>query len=167
MLRYITRLVSKDLSLVHSMITLGSCTMKLNSTSEMVPVTWPEFGQIHPFAPRAQWDGYAELFRTLEAWLCEATGFAAMSLQPNAGSQGEYAGMLVIRAYHEHRGEAHRDVCLIPTSAHGTNPATAVIAGMKVVPVGCDDDGNIDLADLAAKAEANAANLGALMITYP
>jgi glycine dehydrogenase len=167
MLRYITRLVSKDLSLVHSMITLGSCTMKLNATSEMLPVTWPEFGQIHPFAPRAQWDGYAELFRTLEAWLCEATGFAAMSLQPNAGSQGEYAGMLVIRAYHEHRGEAHRDVCLIPTSAHGTNPATAVIAGMRVVPVGCDDQGNIDLVDLAAKAEANAANLGALMITYP
>ncbi|MFM7134842.1 MAG: aminomethyl-transferring glycine dehydrogenase, partial [Planctomycetota bacterium] len=167
MLRYINRLVSKDLSLVHSMITLGSCTMKLNATSEMISVTWPEFGQIHPFAPRDQWQGYAEVFRTLEAWLCEATGFAAMSLQPNAGSQGEYAGMLVIRAYHEHRGEAHRDVCLIPTSAHGTNPATAVIAGMKVVPVACDDDGNIDMADLAKKAEENAANLGALMITYP
>ena len=167
MLRYINKLVSRDLSLVHSMITLGSCTMKLNSTSEMIPVTWPEFGQIHPFAPREQWKGYAEMFRTLENWLCEATGFAAMSLQPNAGSQGEYAGMLVIRAYHEHRGEAHRDVCLIPTSAHGTNPATAVIAGMKVVPIGCDADGNIDLADLAKKAEEHSKNLGALMITYP
>ncbi|MFZ9916220.1 MAG: beta-eliminating lyase-related protein, partial [Phycisphaerales bacterium] len=167
MLRYINKLVSKDLSLVHSMITLGSCTMKLNATSEMIPVTWPEFGQIHPFAPRDQWQGYAEMFRTLEAWLCEATGFAAMSLQPNAGSQGEYAGMLVIRAYHEHRGEAHRDVCLIPTSAHGTNPATAVMAGMKVVPVECDADGNIDMADLAKKAEEHSKNLGALMITYP
>ena len=167
MLRYINKLVSKDLSLVHSMITLGSCTMKLNSTSEMIPVTWPEFGQIHPFAPREQWLGYAEMFRTLEAWLCEATGFAAMSLQPNAGSQGEYAGMLVIRAYHEHRGEAHRDVCLIPTSAHGTNPATAVVAGMTVVPIECDCEGNIDLADLRKKAEANSKNLGALMITYP
>ena len=167
MLRYINRLVSKDLSLVHSMITLGSCTMKLNSTSEMIPVTWPEFGQIHPFAPRDQWQGYAEVFRTLEAWLCEATGFAAMSLQPNAGSQGEYAGMLVIRAYHEHRGEAHRDVCLIPTSAHGTNPATAVMAGMKVVAIECDGDGNIDMADLAKKAEEHSKNLGALMITYP
>ena len=147
MLRYINRLVSKDLSLVHSMITLGSCTMKLNSTSEMIPVTWPEFGQIHPFAPREQWQGYAEMFRTLEAWLCEATGFAAMSLQPNAGSQGEYAGMLVIRAYHEHRGEAHRD--------------------MKVVAIECDAEGNIDLADLARKAEEHSKNLGALMITYP
>ena len=167
MLRYINKLVSKDLSLVHSMITLGSCTMKLNATSEMIPVTWPEFGQIHPFAPRDQWQGYAEMFRTLENWLCEATGFAAMSLQPNAGSQGEYAGMLVIRAYHEHRGEAHRDVCLIPTSAHGTNPATAVMAGMKVVAIECDGDGNIDLADLARKAEEHSKNLGALMITYP
>ncbi len=167
MLRYINKLVSKDLSLVHSMITLGSCTMKLNATSEMIPVTWPEFGQIHPFAPRDQWQGYAEMFRTLENWLCEVTGFAGMCLQPNAGSQGEYAGLLVIRAYHEHRGEAHRDICLIPTSAHGTNPATAVVAGMKVVPVGCDAEGNIDLADLAAKASEHAKNLGALMITYP
>ncbi len=167
MLRYINRLASKDLSLVHSMITLGSCTMKLNSTSEMIPVTWPEFGQIHPFAPREQWNGYAEMFRTLENWLCEITGFAGMSLQPNAGSQGEYAGLLVIRAYHEHRGEAHRDVCIIPTSAHGTNPASAVVAGMKVIAIGCDSQGNIDLADLAAKAKEHAKNLGALMITYP
>ncbi len=167
MLRYINKLASKDLSLVHSMITLGSCTMKLNSTSEMIPVTWPEFGQIHPFAPREQWTGYAEMFRTLENWLCEITGFAGMSLQPNAGSQGEYAGLLVIRAYHEHRGEAHRDVCIIPVSAHGTNPATAVVAGMKVVPVGCDSEGNIDLADLEAKASLHAANLAACMITYP
>ena len=166
-LRYINKLVSKDLSLVHSMITLGSCTMKLNATSEMIPVTWPEFGQIHPFAPREQWKGYAELFRTLENWLCEITGFAGMSLQPNAGSQGEYAGLLVIRAYHEHRGEAHRDVCIIPVSAHGTNPATAVVAGMKVVPVGCDAEGNIDLVDLEAKTTLHAANLAACMITYP
>ena len=167
MLRYINRLASKDLSLVHSMITLGSCTMKLNATSEMIPVTWPEFGQIHPFAPRDQWQGYAEIFRTLENWLCELTGFTGMSLQPNAGSQGEYAGLLVIRAYHEHRGEAHRDVCLIPTSAHGTNPATAVVAGMKVVAVACDSDGNIDLADLDAKAKLHATTLCACMITYP
>lgn len=167
LLRYIHRLVSKDLSLVHSMITLGSCTMKLNATSEMVPVTWPEFGQMHPFAPAEQWRGYAELFRSLESWLCEITGFAAISLQPNAGSQGEYAGLLVIRAYHEHRGEAHRDVCLIPVSAHGTNPASAVVAGMKVVPVGCDADGNIDVQDLEAKASANASALAACMITYP
>ena len=167
LLRYIHRLVAKDLSLVHSMITLGSCTMKLNATSEMVPVTWPEFGQLHPFAPAEQWRGYAELFRSLESWLCEITGYAAISLQPNAGSQGEYAGLLVIRAYHEHRGEAHRDVCLIPVSAHGTNPASAVVAGMKVVPVGCDADGNIDVQDLEAKATAHAGALAACMITYP
>lgn len=167
LLRYIHRLVSKDLSLVHSMITLGSCTMKLNATSEMVPVTWPEFGQLHPFAPADQWRGYAELFRSLESWLCEITGFAAISLQPNAGSQGEYAGLLVIRAYHEHRGEAHRDVCLIPVSAHGTNPASAVVAGMKVVPVGCDAEGNIDVQDLETKAAAHASALAACMITYP
>jgi glycine dehydrogenase len=167
LLRYIHRLVSKDLSLVHSMITLGSCTMKLNATSEMVPVTWPEFGQMHPFAPAEQWRGYAELFRSLESWLCEITGYAAISLQPNAGSQGEYAGLLVIRAYHEHRGEAHRDVCLIPVSAHGTNPASAVVAGMKVVPVACDAEGNIDVRDLEAKAAAHASALAACMITYP
>ena len=167
MLRYIHRLASKDLSMVHSMITLGSCTMKLNATSEMIPVTWPEFGQMHPFAPREQWLGYAELFRTLESWLCEATGFAAMSLQPNAGSQGEYAGLLVIRAYHEHRGDLQRDVCLIPVSAHGTNPASAVVAGMRVIPVACDSAGNIDLVDLGKRAEEHAAQLGAFMITYP
>ena len=167
MLRYIHRLVSKDLSMVHSMITLGSCTMKLNATSEMIPVTWPEFGQMHPFAPREQWLGYAELFRTLEAWLCEATGFAAMSLQPNAGSQGEYAGLLVIRAYHESRGEKERDICLIPVSAHGTNPASAVVAGMRVIPVACDGAGNIDLVDLAKRAQEHAAQLAAFMITYP
>jgi glycine dehydrogenase len=167
MLRYINRLASKDLSLVHSMITLGSCTMKLNATSEMIPVTWPEFGQMHPFAPRDQWLGYAEVFRTLENWLCEITGFPGMCLQPNAGSQGEYAGLLVIREYHAHRGEPNRDICLIPTSAHGTNPATAVVAGMRVVPIGCDNDGHIDIADLTAKATEHAPNLGALMITYP
>ncbi|MSR45030.1 MAG: glycine dehydrogenase (aminomethyl-transferring) [Phycisphaerales bacterium] len=167
MLRYINRLVSKDLSLVHSMITLGSCTMKLNATSEMIPVTWREFGQMHPFAPREQWLGYAEMFRTLENWLCELTGFAAMSLQPNAGSQGEFAGLLVIRAYHEHRGEGARDVCLIPVSAHGTNPASAVVAGMRVVAVACDRDGNIDLVDLEAKATEHASALAACMITYP
>ncbi len=167
MLRYINRLASKDLSLVHSMITLGSCTMKLNATSEMIPVTWPQFGQIHPFAPREQWQGFAEVFRTLEHWLCELTGFAGMSLQPNAGSQGEYAGLLVIRAYHEHRGDRSRTICLIPVSAHGTNPASAVVAGMTVVPVACDADGNIDLRDLEAKATLHSANLAACMITYP
>ncbi|MFM9144223.1 MAG: aminotransferase class V-fold PLP-dependent enzyme, partial [Phycisphaerales bacterium] len=167
MLRYLWRLQGKDLSLVHSMIPLGSCTMKLNSTSEMIPVTWPGFGKLHPFAPAEQWKGYAELFRTLEQWLCEVTGFAAVSLQPNAGSQGEYAGLMVIRAYHHHRGEAHRDVCLIPVSAHGTNPASASVAGMRVVPVDCDAQGNVDLADLSSKAEAHAKVLACCMITYP
>jgi glycine dehydrogenase len=141
--------------------------MKLNATSEMIPVTWPEFGRIHPFAPREQWQGYAEMFASLERWLCEITGFAAVSLQPNAGSQGEYAGMLVIRAYHDHRGDTHRDVCLIPESAHGTNPATAVVAGMRVVPVRCDEQGYIDVADLREKAKANADRLAAVMVTYP
>ena len=167
LLRYIKRLESRDLSLCHSMIPLGSCTMKLNSTSEMVPVTWAEFGNIHPFAPADQWKGYATMFRQLEDWLKEVTGFTAMSLQPNAGSQGEYAGLMVIRAYHEHRGEANRTVCLIPESAHGTNPASAVVAGMTVVPVGCLPNGEIDLADLKAKATEHAANLAAVMITYP
>ncbi len=167
MLRYIKRLETKDLSLVHSMISLGSCTMKLNATSEMFPVTWPEFGRLHPFAPTDQTKGYAELFTQLEAWLSEITGFAAVSLQPNAGSQGEYAGLLVIRAYHESRGEGHRNVCLIPTSAHGTNPASAAMCNFKVVPVACDANGNIDVADLKAKAAEHAANLAALMITYP
>ena len=167
MLRYIKRLELKDLSLVHSMISLGSCTMKLNATSEMFPVTWPEFGALHPFVPADQAKGYAKLFAQLEKWLSEITGFAAVSLQPNAGSQGEYAGLLVIRAYHESRGEGHRNICLIPTSAHGTNPASAAMCGMQVVPVACDANGNIDVADLKAKAEQHAANLAALMVTYP
>jgi len=167
MLRYIKRLENRDLSLAHSMIALGSCTMKLNGTSEMIPVTWPEFGRMHPFAPAEQTAGYAEMFASLEKWLCEITGFDACSLQPNAGSQGEYAGLLAIRAYHDSRKQGHRDVCLIPTSAHGTNPASAVIAGLRVVPVACDERGNIDLADLEAQAKEHAANLAALMVTYP
>jgi len=167
MLRYIRRLEAKDLSLCHSMISLGSCTMKLNATSEMLPVTWPEFGRMHPFAPAEQTKGYARLFQDLEQWLAEITGFAAISLQPNAGSQGEYAGLLVIRAYHESRNEGHRHICLIPTSAHGTNPASAAMCGYQVVPVACDPNGNIDVADLQAKAKEHAANLAALMITYP
>lgn len=167
MLRYIKRLENKDLSLVHSMISLGSCTMKLNATTEMIPVTWPEFGNIHPFAPREQAKGYTELFADLEKWLCEITGFAAVSLQPNSGAQGEYSGLMVIKAYHESRGDHHRDVTLIPSSAHGTNPASAVMAGMKAVIVKCDEQGNIDLEDLKAKAEAHRENLAALMVTYP
>ncbi|HKX45712.1 MAG TPA: aminomethyl-transferring glycine dehydrogenase subunit GcvPB, partial [Planctomycetota bacterium] len=167
LLRYVHRLEAKDLSLVHSMIPLGSCTMKLNATSEMLPVTWPELGALHPFAPADQTQGYRELFERLEARLCEITGFAAVSLQPNAGSQGEYAGLLAIRAYHRARGQGHRTACLIPTSAHGTNPASAVLAGMRVVAVRCDERGNIDVDDLRAKADEHAADLGALMITYP
>jgi glycine dehydrogenase len=167
MLRYIKRLESRDLSLTASMIPLGSCTMKLNAAAEMFPVSWPEFGKIHPFAPIKQTRGYQKMFEQLETWLAEITGFAGISLQPNAGSQGEYAGLLVIRAYHESRGDAHRNVCLIPTSAHGTNPASAVMAGMKVVAVACDTNGNIDVADLRAKAEAHQADLSCLMITYP
>jgi glycine dehydrogenase len=167
LLRYMYRLQMKDLSLATAMIPLGSCTMKLNATSEMIPVTWPEFGQIHPFAPLEQARGYQIMFRQLEEWLAEITGFTGISLQPNAGSQGEYAGLLVIRQYHEQRGEGHRTVCLIPESAHGTNPASAVMSGMKVVPVACDDDGNIDMADLKAKAEKHSHNLSALMVTYP
>jgi glycine dehydrogenase len=167
MLRYIQQLQSRDLSLTHSMIPLGSCTMKLNATSEMIPVTWPQFGHMHPFAPREQWDGYATIFQQLETWLAEVTGFTAVSLQPNAGSQGEYAGLLVIKAYHEHHGNAHRDVCLIPESAHGTNPASAVIAGMKVVPVKVNEQGAIVFADLKAKAEQHADTLSCAMITYP
>ncbi len=167
MLRYIQQLQSRDLSLTHSMIPLGSCTMKLNATSEMIPVTWPQFGNMHPFAPREQWEGYAEIFAQLEAWLAEITGFSAVSLQPNAGSQGEYAGLLVIKAYHEHHGNAHRDVCLIPESAHGTNPASAVIAGMKVVPVKVNEQGAIVFSDLKAKAEQHADTLSCAMITYP
>jgi glycine dehydrogenase len=167
MLRYLKRLENRDLSLTTSMIPLGSCTMKLNATAEMYPVTWPEIGKLHPFAPVDQAKGYAELFDRLEKALCEITGFAAVSLQPNAGSQGEYAGLLVIHKYHQSRGDTHRDVCLIPQSAHGTNPASAVMAGMKVVVVKTDPNGNIDVADLEKQAKANAANLSALMVTYP
>lgn len=165
--RYVRRLEAKDLSLVHSMIALGSCTMKLNAAAEMFPVTWPEVGALHPFAPRAQAKGYAALFERLERALAEITGFHAVSLQPNAGSQGEYSGLLVIRAYHHSRGERHRTVCLIPQSAHGTNPASAVMAGMQVVVVKTDANGNIDVADLRAKAEEHRDNLAALMVTYP
>jgi glycine dehydrogenase len=167
MLRYLKSLENKDLSLAHSMIPLGSCTMKLNATTEMIPVTWPEFGEIHPFAPQEQAEGYRQLVHELSAWLCEITGFAAMSLQPNSGAQGEYAGLMVIRAYHESRGESHRNVALIPASAHGTNPASAVMAGMKVVVTKTDENGNIDVADLRAKAEAHASDLACLMVTYP
>ncbi|GAC1655446.1 MAG: aminomethyl-transferring glycine dehydrogenase [Gemmatimonadaceae bacterium] len=167
LMRYLKRLESKDLSLTTSMIPLGSCTMKLNATAEMIPITWPEFSDIHPFAPREQAEGYRLLFKRLEEALTEITGFAAVSLQPNAGSQGEYAGLLVVRRYHESRGESHRTVCLIPQSAHGTNPASAVMAGMKVVVTKTDARGNIDVGDLRAKAEAHKANLAALMVTYP
>jgi glycine dehydrogenase len=167
MLRYLHRLQAKDLSLVHSMIPLGSCTMKLNATVEMLPVTWPEFSRLHPFAPPEQSKGYQELFHQLETWLAEITGFAAVSLQPNAGSQGEYAGLMVIRAYHHSQGEFHRDVCLIPVSAHGTNPASAAMVGMTVVPVACDRQGNVDVADLEAKAVQYRDRLAALMLTYP
>jgi glycine dehydrogenase len=167
MLRYMHALQSKDFSLVHGMIPLGSCTMKLNATSEMIPVTWPEFGKLHPFAPTAQAAGYTAMFEELERDLADITGFAAVSLQPNAGSQGEYAGLLVIRQYHLARGEAHRDVCLIPQSAHGTNPASAVMAGMRVVVVKTDVNGNIDVDDLQAKAVQHSHELAALMVTYP
>jgi glycine dehydrogenase len=167
LLRYIHRLQSKDLSLTTSMIPLGSCTMKLNATSEMLPVTWVEFANIHPFAPLEQTQGYQILFQQLETWLAEITGFAGVSLQPNAGSQGEYAGLLTIREYHQHRGQTNRHICLIPTSAHGTNPASAVMAGMKVVTVNCDREGNIDVEDLKAKAEKHQHELAALMVTYP
>lgn len=167
MLRYIKRLENKDLSLVHSMISLGSCTMKLNATAEMIPLTWPEFAQIHPFAPREQAEGYAQLFDALNALLSEITGFAAMSFQPNSGAQGEYAGLMTIRAYHKSRGEEHRDVALIPASAHGTNPASAVMAGMEVVVVKTDTHGNISSEDLQEKAEAYKERLSCLMITYP
>ena len=167
MLRYLKKLESRDLSLTTSMIPLGSCTMKLNATAEMFPISWPEIAKLHPFAPTEQAAGYLEIFRQLEDWLAEITGFAAVSLQPNAGSQGEFAGLLAIREYHASRGEAHRNICLIPTSAHGTNPASAIMAGFKVVSVACLKDGDIDLADLRAKADEHARDLAALMVTYP
>jgi glycine dehydrogenase len=167
MLRYLRRLADYDVALDRSMIPLGSCTMKLNATTEMEPVTWPEFAKIHPFAPAEQAAGYAQIIADLERWLAEVTGYDAVSLQPNAGSQGEFAGLLAIRAWHRDRGEAHRDVCLIPSSAHGTNAASAVMAGMRVVVVACDVQGNVDLADLRAKIDAHGAALAALMVTYP
>jgi glycine dehydrogenase len=167
MLRYIRRLSDKDLALDRSMIPLGSCTMKLNATSEMIPITWPEFASIHPFAPHDQLQGYKELDEQLRAWLCQATGYAGISLQPNAGSQGEYAGLLVIKAYHADHGQGHRNICLIPSSAHGTNPASAQMVGMTVVVTACDAQGNVDMADLQAKCEQHSANLAAVMITYP
>ncbi|MEO0969168.1 MAG: aminomethyl-transferring glycine dehydrogenase [Cyanobacteria bacterium J06639_18] len=167
LLRYLHKLETKDLSLTTSMIPLGSCTMKLNATAEMIPVTWAEFGNIHPFAPQTQTRGYQVLFAQLEEWLAEITGFAGISLQPNSGAQGEYSGLLAIRQYHESRGESHRKICLIPTSAHGTNPASAVMCGMKVVAIACDSEGNIDVTDLKTKAEKHSEELAALMITYP
>jgi glycine dehydrogenase len=167
MLRYIKRLESKDLALNESMIALGSCTMKLNATSEMMPLSWPEVSSLHPFVPADQSAGYREMLGLLEGWLAECTGFAAVSLQPNAGSQGEYAGLLAIHHYHRSRGEGHRNICLIPVSAHGTNPASAVMAGMKVIGVKCDDSGNIDVADLRARADEHSENLSCLMVTYP
>ncbi len=167
LLRYLRRLQDKDIALDRSMIPLGSCTMKLNATTEMEPITWPEFAGLHPYAPSDQAEGYLELIRELERWLAEVTGYDAVSIQPNAGSQGEFAGLLAIRAYHRARGEAGREVCLIPSSAHGTNAASAVMAGMKVVVVACDDDGNVDLGDLEAKIEAHRDRLAAIMVTYP
>jgi glycine dehydrogenase len=167
LLRYMRKLSDRDLALDRAMIPLGSCTMKLNATTEMIPLTWPEFGQLHPFAPREQAEGYHALFARLEKWLCDITGYDAISLQPNSGAQGEYAGLLAIRGYHASRGEGHRNVCLIPSSAHGTNPASAHMAGMGVVVVACDARGDVDVADLRAKAEQHAKNLAAVMITYP
>jgi glycine dehydrogenase len=167
MLRYLRMLADKDVALDRSMIPLGSCTMKLNATSEMIPVSWREFAHIHPLAPAEQWRGYREMIAQLDERLAKATGYAAVSIQPNAGSQGEYAGLLIIRRWHESRGEAHRNVCLIPSSAHGTNPASAQMAGMRVVVVGCDTAGNVDLADLELKAAQHAKDLAAIMVTYP
>ena len=167
MLRYLKKLENRDLSLAHAMIPLGSCTMKLNATSEMIPLTWPEFAEIHPFAPVEQGAGYQEIIRELEADLCACTGFSGMSLQPNSGAQGELTGLLVIMAYHAHRGDHGRNICLIPSSAHGTNPASAVMAGLKVVVVKCDERGNVDLSDLTEKAVQYKDQLAALMITYP
>ncbi len=167
LLRYINCLVSRDFSLVHGMIPLGSCTMKLNATSELLPISWQEFSSLHPFLPLEQAEGYQHLIKDLEEWLAVLTGFAGTSLQPNAGSQGEFAGLLVINAWHQSRGDEHRNICLIPTSAHGTNPASSVMAGMRVVPVACDQEGNVDFEDLRAKAEKYSSSLAALMVTYP
>jgi glycine dehydrogenase len=167
LLRYMRKLSDRDLALDRAMIPLGSCTMKLNATSEMIPLTWPEFGALHPFAPREQALGYHALFERLERWLCDITGYDAISLQPNSGAQGEYAGLLAIRSYHAARGESHRKICLIPSSAHGTNPASASMAGMEVVVVACDARGDVDVDDLRAKAEKHSKDLAAIMITYP
>lgn len=167
MLRYLKKLENKDLSLVHSMISLGSCTMKLNATSEMIPLTWPEFGKLHPFAPKEQAQGYHKLFNNLEKQLKAITGFSAVSLQPNSGAQGEFSGLMAIRAYHKHRDEGHRNITIVPDSAHGTNPASAVMAGMEVVVTECDEHGSIDLDDLRQKVEAHKDNLASLMVTYP
>lgn len=167
MMRYIKRLENKDLSLTHSMISLGSCTMKLNAASEMIPVSWELWSNIHPFAPIGQAQGYQHILDELSRYLCEITGFSACSLQPNSGAQGEYAGLMIIRAYHHARGESHRNIALIPSSAHGTNPASAVMAGMEVVVTACDERGNIDLGDLREKADKYADRLACLMVTYP
>ena len=167
MLRYIKRLESKDLSLTYGMIPLGSCTMKLNATTELAPLSWPEFSAIHPYVPEKQVQGYLEIIKELEDALSKTTGFFATSVQPNSGAQGEYAGLMVIRAYHEERGDFNRNVALIPTSAHGTNPASASMADMKIVLVKCDEAGNIDVADLKAKAELHQKDLSCLMVTYP
>ena len=167
MLRYLKRLQNKDLALDHSMISLGSCTMKLNATSEMIPITWPEFGDLHPFAPLDQAQGHLEMIAGLEAGLREITGLDAICMQPNSGAQGEYAGIVAIARYHASRGESHRNICLIPKSAHGTNPATAQMCGLQIVVVDCDERGNIDVADLKAKAEQHSANLACIMLTYP
>lgn len=167
MLRYIHRLEAKNLALNYAMISLGSCTMKLNATAEMIPVTWPEFGKLHPFAPLAQAKGYQLLLADLENWLVKVTGYDAVCMQPNSGAQGEYAGLLAIKKYHESRGEGHRDICLIPASAHGTNPASAQMAGLKVIVTACDKSGNVDLDDLRAKAAEAGDQLSCLMVTYP
>ena len=167
MLRYLKRLENKDISLTRAMIPLGSCTMKLNAAAEMMPVSWPEFARMHPFAPSHQAGGYLAMLEELSGWLTECTGYDAMSLQPNSGAQGEYAGLMAIRRYHRARGESHRNICLIPTSAHGTNPASAVMAGMKVVLVSCDENGNVDMQDLKEKVETHSSDLAAIMVTYP